>query len=270
MARGITPLDANGVADSAGKYVLISIGMSNTTQEFQRFLAETNNDTELDPNLVIVDGAQSGQVASIVADPASEFWDVVNVRLSSSGVTNNQVAVAWVKVANIADTSTDVYRSVLQSDIEEISRVLLNKFPNIRLIYFSSRIYAGYASTDLNPEPYAYESGFVVRQVIEKQLNGDSSLNFDSSRGAVVAPWLSWGAYLWGDGLVPRSDGSVWECADFESDGTHPSSSGERKVAIMLVDFFKNDTTAREWFLADPPIVDTVPPAAPQNLVVEP
>jgi hypothetical protein len=33
------------------------------------------------------------------------------------------------------------------------------------------------------------------------------------------------------------------------SDGTHPSAAGQRKVAGMLVDFLKSDTTARPWFV---------------------
>ena len=34
------------------------------------------------------------------------------------------------------------------------------RYPNLRVAYLSSRIYAGYATTPLNPEPYAYESAF--------------------------------------------------------------------------------------------------------------
>ena len=41
------------------------------------------------------------------------------------------------------------------------------KWPNVRIAYVSSRIYAGYANTGLNPEPYAYEGAFAMRWVIE-------------------------------------------------------------------------------------------------------
>jgi hypothetical protein len=269
-ARSIGPMDANGNPDASGKYVLLSIGMSNTTQEFSEFLPIAGADPDKDPNLVIVDGAQSGQIASVIANPNSEFWSVVSNRLSGRGLTAEQVAVVWVKSANRADVGVDEYRTQLQTDLEEIARVLSGKFPNLQLAYYSSRIYAGYASTTLNPEPYAYESGFVVKSVIEKQLSGNAALNFDSSRGTVNAPWLAWGPYMWADGLNARSDGVTWDCSDFDDDGTHPSVAGRRKVANMLLDFFKSDATAREWFTDGATAPDTLPPSAPTGLRIEP
>jgi hypothetical protein len=49
--------------------------------------------------------------------------------------------------------------------------------------------------------------------------------------------------------LTARSDGLTYACTDFESDGTHPSQGARHKVAKMLVEFFKTDSTARPWFL---------------------
>jgi len=36
--------------------------------------------------------------------------------------------------------------------------------------FLSSRIYAGYATTLLNPEPYAFESGFSVQRLVQAQI----------------------------------------------------------------------------------------------------
>ena len=79
--------------------------------------------------------------------------------------------------------------------------------------------------------------------VVVDQRAGD--LNYNSM------PWLSWGPYLWADGLVPRSDGLIWERADFEGDGTHPSESREQKVGTMLLDFFASLPYSRCWFSSD-------------------
>ena len=65
------------------------------------------------------------------------------------------------------------------------------------------------------------------------------------------APLLLWGPYLWADGTTPRKgDGLVWERADLAADGTHPSPSGRRKVAEMLLEYFQTDPVARTRFVA--------------------
>lgn len=271
LAREIVPLDEKGNPDANGKYVLLSIGMSNPSQEFSNFVRTAAGDPEINPDLVLVNGAESGQVASIISNPEVPFWSNVEDKLAAARVSAKQVAAVWLKIANVATelpTSED-YREELLQGMEAITRILHDRYPNLRLVYFSSRIYAGYASTALNPEPYAYESGYVVKRIIEKQIGGDSRLNFDPSAGVVNVPWFSWGPYLWADGLVPRSDGTTWECRALEEDGTHPSLLGEQQVADMLLEFFKTDSTAVEWFLADPPTLDTLPPAPPRDFVVE-
>ena len=83
----------------------------------------------------------------------------------------------------------------------------------------------------LNPEPYAFESGFAVKWLIEQQIKGDPELNFDPAKGEVKAPWLSWGPYLWTKGDTSRTDGFYFVESDFRAeDGTHPSRTGQEKV----------------------------------------
>src|SRR5207253_8205341 len=57
LAR-IQPLNRDGQPAPDGKIVLLSIGMSNTTQEFTVFKVLANEDAAKNPNLLIIDGAQ--------------------------------------------------------------------------------------------------------------------------------------------------------------------------------------------------------------------
>jgi hypothetical protein len=253
LARGIGPLNAAGVAAPNGRYALVSIGFSNATQEFSTFkpLADTN--PQKDPRLVVVDGAQGGQASGQWADPSCACWGVLLDRLTQAGLTPNQVAIVWMKLALVSpNTGWPAAAQTVRTNGTRVLQLLKQRFPNLVLTYLASRIYGGYATGALNPEPYAYETGFSVRWIIEDQLNGAPGLNFDPARGAVSAPWVAWGPYLWADGLRARGDGLTWSCSDMEADGVHPAPSAERKVADMLLAFFKSDTTAREWFLASP------------------
>jgi hypothetical protein len=246
LVAGIGPLDADGRADSSGRYALVSIGMSNTTQEFQAFMPLASADPSRDPRLAFVDGAQGGQTAADWANPGCACWTTLDNRIRQAGLTNLQVAAAWVKLANRQPSGEWPTATVqLKNDTVVVLRALADRFPNLRVAYLSSRIYAGYATTTLNPEPYAYQGAFAVRWVIEDQMNG--LLPFDGP--SRQAPWLAWGPYLWADGLTPRSDGLTWACGEFADDGTHPGPSGRQKVARMLLEFFQQDLAAREWFV---------------------
>ncbi|MBI5683465.1 MAG: hypothetical protein HZC54_00160 [Verrucomicrobia bacterium] len=252
----IRPLDADGKPAASGKVVLLSVGMSNTTQEFSRFKQLADADPEKSPQLVIVDGAQGGQTAARwAAGTDTPVWRTAHQRLKAAGVTPRQVQVVWIKQANAGPTGTfPGYAKQLQADIASDLNLLKTEFPNLRVAYLSSRIYAGYATTPLNPEPYAYESAFAVRWLIQDQIKGGAKLNFDPARGDVKAPLLLWGPYLWGDGMKPRkNDGLVWTRDDLTpGDGTHPSPAGRQKVANLLLKFCKTDSTARQWFLSKP------------------
>lgn len=249
FAKQILPRNSSGAVDSSnGKIVLLSIGMSNATQEFSAFKSLADVDAAKNPKLVIVDGAQGGQTAAIIADSTATFWSVIDQRLRNANVTRAQVQAAWVKEADAGPTRAfPVHAQILSSEMENVARILKAKYPNLKIAYWSSRIYAGYATTTLNPEPFAYESGFAVKWLVEKQINGDTTLAFAGARPK--APWLAWGPYLWADGTKPRRDGLIWECRDFQTDGTHPGPDGRTKVANLLLSFFKTEATATSWFL---------------------
>ncbi len=252
-ALKIRALDGRGEPAKGGKVVLLSIGMSNTTMEFSRFKAEADRDPDKSEHLVIVDGAQGGQTATIWANPQAHAWEEVDLRLARAGVTTQQVQVVWIKQAEAGPARLGefpAHAQTLQKHLVSILQLLKQRFPNLQLAYLSSRIYAGYATTPLNPEPYAYESAFAVRWLIQDQIAGKAELNHDAKQGEVRAPIALWGPYLWADGMTARrSDGLIWKREDLtERDGTHPSDSGREKVAQMLLRFFKTDSTARGWF----------------------
>lgn len=274
-AAAIRPLDMLGQPNPAGKYALISIGMSNTTQEFcsgnqpgacqpSSFMGQAAAHQAVNhTSLSLVDGADGGKSAAFWDSPTDPDYDrIVTQWLTPSGLSEQQVRVAWVKVANpgpivsLPNTNADAYRLVGQ--MGNIARALKVRYPNMEQVLFSSRIYAGYATTQLNPEPYAYESGLAVKWLVEAQINQMSGGGVDPRAGDLdytsgVAPWIAWGPYLWADGMNPRSDGLIWEPGDFQSDGTHPAASGVQKVGSMLLDFMLNSEFTKPWFLATMP-----------------
>src|SRR6266550_2892424 len=81
IANSLAPLDTLGVPDSAsGRIVLISIGMSNTTQEFQTFVPKAMADPLKKPGVLVVDCALGGMSADRIRDPGAAYWDSVDVR----------------------------------------------------------------------------------------------------------------------------------------------------------------------------------------------
>jgi hypothetical protein len=229
---------AKRVRRVGGQMVLLSIGMSNATDEFTAFKRLADVDPTKNPSLLVVDGAQNGGDAERIKRPSAEYWRVVDERLSAAGATTDQVQVIWLKEM-IAGEDRPFPRDAraLQADLRAIIRIARSRFPNLRLIYISSRTYGGYAITGQNPEPAAYDSAFAVRWLINERM-----------AGKIKGPWIGWGPYLWTDGLRGRGDGLVWQCDDVGQDGTHPSKTGAQKVAQLLQQFFRSDPTARPWF----------------------
>ncbi len=271
-AAAVVPRNADGQPAAGGRAVLLSIGLSNTTQEW----CSQNSHTVCDPwsftgqalasplvehaTLAIANGAAGGQSAGTWDSPADPNYDMVrNTALTPLNLTESQVQAIWLKVANpqpmvsLPNAGADAY--TLETQIGNIVRACKSRYPNLQLVFISSRIYAGYASSPLNPEPYAYESGLSVKWAIEAQSRQNRGLGIDPRAGDLAyatAPWITWGPYLWADGLTLRSDGLTWACDEFSAaDGTHPAIPARTKVGTQLLDFFLASPHAAPWFRAD-------------------
>ncbi|SPE37598.1 hypothetical protein SBA3_2670017 [Candidatus Sulfopaludibacter sp. SbA3] len=131
LAKGIVPLDQAGNPAAGGRIVFLTIGMSNTTQETQAFLKLAAADRSLNPKLTLVDGAQGSQIARITANPAANFWQVVEQRLAAEHATPAQVQVVWVKQANAGPTAPfPVEARRLQADLVATLRNLHDRYRN--------------------------------------------------------------------------------------------------------------------------------------------
>lgn len=302
FAGEIQPLDTSGNPSASGKIVFTSIGMSNAADEFGVFVeTATSNASVNHSTLTILNGALGGITAcmwfpatgapSCSPQVGNQYDRIRDTILTPAGFSEAQVQVVWIKEANggpgvtgcgsngvspcapLCDqttagcsntpTNTDAMR--YEQELGEILRAAKARWPNLKLAFLSTRIYGGYATDTLSPEPYAYEYGFSAKWSIEAQINQIRTGTVDSVAGdlnysAGTAPWVAWSAYIWADGPNPRSDGLVWcdgqvssPCnseVDFQSDGTHPSSEGEHKVANMLMSFFSSSPYTTGWFLA--------------------
>jgi hypothetical protein len=239
------------------------------------FMDQAANDPDVNhATLEIVNGAFDGQTAEAWTvgapglDPHMQrnYQRVRECILVPKGLSELQVQVVWLKVANpnptvsLPDPMADAY--ALERFIGRILRAAKVVYPNLQMVLLSSRIYGGYANLTmhpLNPEPYAYESGFSVKWAIQAQVdqraNGGAvadPIAGDVDYATGMVPWIAWGPYLWANGLTPRSDGLTWTFDDFANDQTHPSvPKGVSKVGALLHIFFKTSRFTRCWYLAN-------------------
>jgi hypothetical protein len=251
IAAAIQPLDANGNPSPTGKYGLLALGTSDAAYEFNRFIEYATGEQSINPNLGVAEGAMGAEALdTMLGVEGSAFWNNIdNWFLPDAGLTPQQVVAIWLEPEDahppgpFPEDMQNIY-----NELRTFIPSLQTRFPNLKLLYLSSRTYAGYA----NPlkevtEPYSYDQGYALQAIIADQLNGDPALNYNPNLGPVVAPWLGWESYKWGNGMTEHN-GLVWACPDFRTDGYHVSAAGEDKVSGLLMNFLKSDPTAAPWF----------------------
>jgi hypothetical protein len=283
----IVPRDANGEPASDGKIGFITIGFSNPNIESEDFKRTADADAQKSPSVVIVNGCIGGRSAVMWAwdgaailpeaeqkrldaemdllhmpkgirksSPGMEkdTWPTLAKRIGSAGLSAKQVQVAWLKQVEANPKPLGEFPAharALQADITSMLAIARHHYPNLRVVYLSSRTFGGWSGRESgSPEPYAYESGFGTRWIVQSQIRGDALLNFDPARDEVKAPLVLWGPYLWAQGNSPRKlDGLTWTQNDVRADQLHPNENGIRKTTALLLNFFKTNEGAARWFL---------------------
>jgi len=279
-AAEVQPLDTSGKPSPSGQIVLLSLGMSEASDDWcdamtnlacatYSFMGQAAASSSVNhTTLTILNGAHSADAAETWTcaygncPPSSTLGNnydrVLNDVLTPSGLTEAQVQVVWIQQADtlptwspsLPSTSADAY--AFEYQLGQIVRALMVRWPNVKQVFLSSRIYAGYALTNQNPEPYAYEYGFAVKWFINAQIVQRETGAIDPLAGDLLtaAPWVAWGPYLWGNGdnNPPGSMAISWVSTDFSpSDEMHPGPTGVTKVADALMNFFLNSTYT-PWF----------------------
>lgn len=248
LAAQIQPLDASGAPSPTGKIGILTTGMSNANQIFGK-VGELMAG-QWAPNVVFINGAQGGMDAAIWANPTHVVWTNAQSAVTAAGLTSAQVQVVLnyhaVAHAFTPPQPWPLTPQDLQNFQESIAGHLRTKYPNTKLSFWGTREYGGFVTGINNPEPYAYQSAFAVKWMIERQING-TALNYDPGLGPVTSPWMAWGPYLWADGVKPRGDGLFYEPRDFQSDGTHPTMRGRSKQAWPWVHMLRTDALTASW-----------------------
>jgi hypothetical protein len=251
IANSMTPLDTLGQPDAVnGHVVFVSIGMSNCTQEFSAFVPKSTPTRAQGQRAH--DRLRGGRPDR--ADPGAAHVGLLGFGGDAAPRPRlgAQAGAGRVVEGRERESHGHVrgHHRHARGAVLRIVQILKAKLPNVKQVFFTSRIYAGYASTTLNPEPYAYENAFAIKRVIAQQLAGDPALNYDPGERpgggavAVVGP-VSLGRRL-EPALRRRSRGRA--ASSNSSDGTHPSTTGRAKVADSLLAFARRDAATAPWY----------------------
>src|SRR3989338_1275548 len=175
------------------------------------------------------DCAYGMRTAEVWADPNNRVWGSCD----RDGFNNPDVVVI-----KTADSSLN-----LQNDINSLQATINNTFnhlPTLKQIYLMDEGWLGYGDVG---EPYGFQHGLAIKQVVLNRI-------------AVGTKWVSWGVYLWANGLGPdlivggqpgRSDGLEWTESDY-TDGLHQSTEGAIKQVNLFLQSLSSDPVASQWY----------------------
>jgi hypothetical protein len=206
--------------------------------------------------LQVFNGTTKGGTTPKWDDPADQEYENIAMALAAQGLSPYQVQVMYVEIVNpnpmisLPDPNADMYRLIVGGGNQ--MRAMKVRYPNLLMAFVSPRDYAGYSKGTLSREPFAYESAFAVKWLIQAQITQLATGVIDSLAGDLslaVAPWLTWGPYTWATS-TPRGDGLFWNPSHYDAnDGVHFSKSGEIKAANFMIGWFASSPFSACWLL---------------------
>lgn len=291
QAAAIQPLDGDGNPSATGKIGIAMIGFSSWSIEVCRSsltlslvqlpcnavsiitaIRNAQEAAQVNPSITMVDCAQGRQSTPEWAGVPDTIdpWPTCEHRLTQAGLTAKQIQVIWFKNADLhpsaraslsalpgnwcgrGDAAT-IDACYNEQELGAFARLAKSKFPNTRILFMHTRVYAGYVPSDTaNPEPYAYEYAFPIRAVINAQTQqADMGGAVDRVAGDLSyshAPAIVWGPYFWASGQTPRLDGLAWLPTDYY-DGLHLGQPGVNKLINLMMPFYETSPYSAPWFL---------------------
>ncbi len=222
-AANIVPRNKLGEPSRGGKIGVIAIGQSTTRQWFPYFQGLAR---QLPPPFVFVNASQDGMISQLWAN-LSAPWSTADKDVTSYGLSRFQVQVATVDCLRGRSWKDGGLQSQIEAysaDLARIVRVAKAHYPNLQLIYVLPFHYAGFAnSRRVTREPFSYQEGFGIRQLILRQGGG--------------LPVLLWGPYVWADTANPS----------YFYDGIHFTKAGREQMATLTWRFLQKDLVAARW-----------------------
>jgi len=257
MAESIAPLSSNGNPDENGKIGMISIGASTVAMFGKSVESLIYNVPGINNNLTFVNGGVGGQDLNKIADQNGRYWSKVDQEVINAGLTNEQIQVMWFQEDDLRNTTSafpERADMLVESFIWHIQQ-MKKRYPNLKLLYLTGRHTTDYMpakAKEKHREPRAYLNGWACKWVIEEQINGNKELTYMGEDAK--SPLILWGPYFWTQGDITRKDGYSFTPDMVKTDGVHPNTLGEIKVANDLLDFWKADPVSSIWLTGEPAI----------------
>jgi len=252
IAKGIKPLDGDGNVNFGDGVVLVAgFGPSVPGHIYNKFVEHVRTPSEkydMNPCMDAINLCVGGKDISY---PTSDslyvaYWEGLVQNVYDVGYTPQQVQIGWMYFNAKGLTEPPAFPGK-SLEMEELYIQFINKakeyFPNLKIMYMSSRHWGGFADTTITEyyslaEPASYQNSWSVKWTVEAQINGtEPRLQYKGA--APKAPYILWGPNFWCDGELKRmwdDKKYICELSFDEDDGYHLSDQQDSKDALDILD----------------------------------